>query len=315
MPTITQLEYLVAVSKQKHFGRAAKDCNISQPTLSAQIQKLEEELGIIVFDRSKKPVMTTDKGKKVVAQARTILQEYSRLFDIPGSQEGLRGEFSLGIIPTLAPYVLPLFIESFSEKYPDVKLNISEYKTEDIVRKLYDDELDGGLLVTPLHDDKLIERSLFLEPFYGFVADGHPHQTKSELSDKDLESDDIWLLNEGHCFRDQVLKLCAQNKDHHVLKSVNFESGNLETLKNLIRKGKGYTLLPHLATLGLSDSEKAKNLKPLKGPVPSREVSLVHSRSFLKEDIIAALVDEIASHLPSDLKNLKRGQVKVVEID
>lgn len=314
MPSITQLEYVVAVHKHKHFGRAAKECHVSQPSLSAQIQKMEEELDVVIFDRSKKPVMTTDIGLKVVRQAQVVIREHHRLFDIKSESGEISGVFHLGVIPTLSPYLVPLFVENFSQKYPKVDLKISEYQTQDIILKLYDDELDGALLVTPLKDDKIIERALFLEPFYVFAPTGHPLLKKKTVREKDLDGGDIWLLDEGHCFRDQVIRFCSLGKSQQVLKNVGFSSGSLETLINLIRKGTGYTLLPHLATTHLLPSEMKNNLRKFTSPIPTREVSLVHSRSFLKEDIITALIEEITNIIPNELTNLKSGKAQIIDI-
>jgi LysR family hydrogen peroxide-inducible transcriptional activator len=314
VPTLTQLEYIMAVDKEKHFGRAAKHCHVSQPSLSAQVQKVEQELDIIIFDRSKKPVMVTEKGEKIINQARVIINEHKKLFDISKFGQEISGNFHLGVIPTLSSYIIPLFIESFSKKYPKVNLTISEYKTEDIIKKLEDDSLDGGLLITPLKNNQIIERSLFFEPFYAFVSKDHPLQKKSSLKEKDLTENSIWLLNEGHCFRNQVLNLCGIPNQNKVLNNVNFESGNLETLKNLIRKGNGYTLLPHLATLNLSIKEQNNNIIPFQKPIPTREVSLVHSRSFLKEEIINALTEEIIDQIPEGIRSLKSKNLNIVDI-
>lgn len=314
MPTLTQLEYIVAVHKHKHFARAAEECHVSQPSLSAQIQKIEEELNFIIFDRSKKPVLTTDQGAKLLEQAKVILREYRKIFSITSGAGELTGDFHLGVIPTLSAYIVPLFVEAFSKKYPLVKLKISEYKTEDIVQHLYNDELDGGLLVTPLKNDKIIERSLFFEPFYVFVSNEHPLSQRKYIKDDDLDGSSVWLLNEGHCLREQVIKICSLKNQNSVLKNIIFESGNLETLKNLIRQGHGYTLLPYLATSNLSDEEKNKNLIRFSKPIPTREVSLVHSRSFLKEKIIDALVEDILATLPLELRSIKKGTFDVIDI-
>lgn len=314
MPTLTQLEYIVAVHKHKHFARAAEECHVSQPSLSAQIQKIEEKLNFIIFDRSKKPVLTTDQGAKLLEQAKVILREYRKIFSITSGAGELTGDFHLGVIPTLSAYIVPLFVEAFSKKYPLVKLKISEYKTEDIVQHLYNDELDGGLLVTPLKNDKIIERSLFFEPFYVFVSNEHPLSQRKYIKDDDLDGSSVWLLNEGHCLREQVIKICSLKNQNSVLKNIIFESGNLETLKNLIRQGHGYTLLPYLATSNLSDEEKNKNLIRFSKPIPTREVSLVHSRSFLKEKIIDALVEDILATLPLELRSIKKGTFDVIDI-
>ncbi len=315
MPTITQLEYIIALDKEKHFARAAEVCHVSQPSLSAQIQKLEEELGVIIFDRSKKPIIPTEIGLEIIQQAKLILKEHKKLSDlatIKGSEP--RGDFHLGVIPTLAPYVIPLFVNQFSKLYPKVNLKINEYKTSEIIQLLIRDEIDAGLLVTPLRDERLIERHLFFEPFYAYVSEKHPLSKKKMITEFDLDKKDLWLLEEGHCFREQMLKVCSLDKKGSVLPNVEFASGNLETLKNLVKKSSGYTLLPDLAASDLSEEEFKKYIRKFKRPEPTREVSLVYSRSFLKESIISALEKVILSQLPQRIKSLKKSSIEVIDI-
>jgi len=314
MASLTQLDYIIAVDEEKNFSRAAKKCHVSQPSLSAQVQKLEDALGVIVFDRSKKPIVTTAKGMEVLKQAQVVLREHRKLKTIINDRGELSGTFKLGIIPSLSSYILPLFIESFSRRYPQVKIQINELKTEKILSDLYDDKLDGGILVTPLYDNKIIERTLFFEKFYVFCSESHKLYMKKTVSEKDLDSGSVWLLEEGHCFRDQVIKVCSLNKNNHVLENINFESGSLETLINLIRQGRGYTLLPELATKNLLKSEKKNNLKEFINPAPTREVSLVHSRSFSLLDILNALEEEIILNLPAHIKSLKRKNINIIDI-
>ncbi|MBF0350447.1 MAG: hydrogen peroxide-inducible genes activator [SAR324 cluster bacterium] len=315
MLTITQLEYLLAVEKERHFGKAAQECHVSQPSLSAQIQKLEEELEVVIFDRSKKPILTTEVGKAILKQARIIIQEHRKLQTIV-DQKALEpsGKFELAVIPTVAAYLIPLFIGDFSRKYPQIDLRINEYKTEDIIKLVTNDEIDAGLLVTPLEDDRLIERHLFYEPFYCYLNKNHPLAKKKLISGDDLDSGDLWLLSEGHCFRDQVLKVCSMDRNKSVLPNIKFESGNLETLIKLVKSNSGFTLLPQLAVNGLSPTEIAEHIKKFKSPVPTREVSLVYSRSFLKETIITALEESILSNLPNQIKSLKIQNIEVVDI-
>lgn len=316
MPSIQQLEYLVAVDREKHFGRAAEDCHVSQPSLSTQIQKLEDELGIIIFDRSKKPIMATEVGKEVIEQAKLILKEHKKLDYIAGLGSGKpKGEFELAVIPTLAPYLIPVFLGHFAEKYPEVYLKINEYKTEDIIKKLINDEIDAALLVTPLEDSQIIERHLFFEPFYAYLSEDHPLFKRKILTEYDLEEHKMWLLEEGHCFREQVLKVCSMDKkDGGVFPNIEFASGNLETLKNLVKKNTGYTLLPELAINDMTADEVNKHIKKFKKPAPTREVSIVHSRSFLKESIITAIEHSILETLPKKIKSLKRQDLEVVDI-
>lgn len=314
MPSITQLEYLIALDKHRHFGRAAKECHVSQPSLSAQLQKLEDELGVVVFDRSKKPILVTHKGEQVLEQARTIVKEHRRLYDVARESGQLKGELNLAIIPTLAPYIIPIFVQEFSSKYPEVRLKINEYKTEDIIRLLCDDYLDAALLVTPLYDDRIIERSLFYETFHLYVNSDHPLYKRKKIKESDIDSHDIWLLSEGHCFRDQMLKICSMSDQAKPLENVEFESGNLETLINIVRTSRGHTLLPYLATFYLNQHEKKNNLKDFSQNIPVREVSLIHSRSFLKEDIIDALEQTILDNLPEGLSTLKQKKFSIIDI-
>lgn len=315
MVSITQLEYIVAVNKEGHFGKAAKACHVAQPSLSAQIQKLEEDLGVVIFDRSKKPVLTTEIGLEIIAQAKIILKEHRKLSDIANQRlKEPKGSFHLGVIPTLAPYLIPLFVGEFASQYPHVKLKINEYQTEQIVKLLHDDELDAGLLVTPLDDNRLIERHLFFEPFYVYVSPTHPLSKKKTIGDNDLDDNHLWLLEEGHCFRQQVLKICTTNRKNAALGNVEFAGGNLETLKNLVKKNSGYTLLPELALSDLTKDEIQRHIRKFKKPVPTREVSLVHSRSFLKENIINAMEALIIKNLPRNIRSLKKSDIDVLEI-
>ncbi|MGZ3788498.1 MAG: hydrogen peroxide-inducible genes activator [Bacteriovorax sp.] len=312
--TITQLEYILAVEKYRHFGKAAKACNVTQPTLSMQLQKAEEELGVVLFDRSKNPIMTTDEGGRIIEQARVVIREYKKIFSIIDAlKDEVSGDFRLGVIPTLSPYVVPLFAGHFVNQYPHVNLTIEEFKTEEIIDLLNKDELDAGLLVTPLEGETFIERVLFHEPFSVFASKNHPLLKKPKVKDKDLNSSDVWLLNEGHCFRQQVLNLCKISKDTSNHENLKFESGNLETLKNMVLNSEGYTLLPELAVINLSNEDK-KHVREFQVPVPTREVSLVHNRIFLKEKIISALEESIIENLPPSLSSLKKKNIEVVSI-
>ena len=313
--TITQLEYVLAVDKYRHFGKAAKSCNVTQPTLSMQLQKAEEELGVILFDRSRTPILPTEEGVEIINQARLVLREYKKIFSIIDASKGeVRGEFRLAVIPTLAPYLIPLFAGAFVEKYPDVILTIEEFKTEDIIELLGRDEIDAGLLVTPIQGENFIERVLFHEPFSVFASKDHHLLKKSKIKDKDLNTSDVWLLNEGHCFRQQVLNLCKLSRDNGLHDNLKFESGNLETLKNMVINSSGYTLLPQLAVMNLS-SEDLKHVREFQSPIPTREVSLVHNRIFLKEKIISALEESIIENLPEVLTSMKKKNYEIISID
>jgi LysR family hydrogen peroxide-inducible transcriptional activator len=315
--TLTQLEYVLAVNKFRHFGKAAKSCFVTQPTLSMQVQKLEDELEIILFDRSKSPILPTSEGELIIEQAKAVVREQKRIFDlVQRARDELAGDFRMAVIPTLSTYILPLFLKSFVEKYPNVNLFIEECKTEEIVTLLAADEIDVGLLVTPLHDTSLIERVLYYEPFYLFVAPNHPLCRKKKIRQADIRLAEIWLLNKGNCFRDQVLNICSEGKDRdrdQIGEHIRFESGNLETLKNMVLTSSGYTILPHLAVDQLSP-ERKKLVREFHPPVPTREVSLVYGRRVLRKRMIDALEAEILSALPAELRSLERRKVEVVEI-
>ncbi len=313
--TLTQLEYILAVAKYRHFGKAAKACFITQPTLSMQVQKLEEELGIILFDRSRSPILTTAEGERVIEQARSVIREEKRLYDIvEHSRDEVSGDFRLAVIPTLSTYILPLFLQGFVKKYPMVNLVIEERTTEEIIDLLAEDEVDAGLLATPLNERSLMEKVLFYEPFYLFVAPEHPLSKKKKVREADLDIQEIWLLNEGNCLRDQVLNICAENQSRSEGRETNirFDSGNLETLKNMALTSSGYTILPHLAVDQLASPRK-KLVREFINPVPTREVSLVYARSCLRERVLTALEEEILSALPKELRDIHSRDVSVVE--
>lgn len=315
MPTITQLEYVLAVAREKHFGKAARECHVSQPSLSAQIMKLEEELEVEIFDRSKKPIASTEIGNEIIAQAEIVIREHRKLKTIADDNAAEpKGSFELAVIPTLASSVIPLFIGYFGKTYPLVELGINEYKTDDIVKLLVNNEIDAGLLVTPLEDDRIVEKPLFYEPFYCYLHKDHPLSGKKSISGQDLDTRDLWLLSEGHCFREQVLNVCSVDKKKNVLPNIRFESGNLDTLIKLVKTNSGYTLLPQLAVDELPDAEVAGHIKKFKKPVPTREVSLVFSRSFFKPTIINALEESILRHLPDQITSLKKKNIDVVDI-
>lgn len=302
--THIQLSYLVSLARNRHFGLAARECHITQPTLSMQIQKLEANLEVILFDRSKKPVEPTEIGLRIIEQAEKSLLEVSKIEALAHENKGeIRGEFKLGVIPTLAPYLLPLFLESFLQNHPKVELVIEELQTEQIIQRLKLDSLNGGILATPLKQKGILEQPLFYEPFVIYLSPKHPLTKKDLVAEKELSREDIWLLNEGHCFRDQAIEICKkQVPNQSARKNLVFESGNLETLKRLVDSKFGYTLIPYLALQGMLKKDMKKKLRFFKPPVPTREISLVHSRTHLKRNIIQALKGSIQSSLPNELK-------------
>ncbi len=286
--TITQLYYVLAVAENQNFTKAAEKCFVTQPTLSMQIQKLEDELDILIFDRTKKPIELTDIGKKIATQARNIVNESYRIQDIVDQQKGfIGGEFKLGIIPTVMPTLLPMFLKNFIRRHPKVKLKIEELTTEDIIARIKDGHLDAAIAATPLEDDDIKERVLYFEPFVNYIPKNHRLHTQTKINTDDLDITDMLLLEDGHCFRDGVLNLCKANKNNPD-EPFQLESGSIETLISLSNENLGMTLLPYLHTLTLKDSEK-ENLHYFNEPIPAREVSLIYHKSELKLQIIEAL--------------------------
>ncbi|OUR92341.1 hydrogen peroxide-inducible genes activator [Flavobacteriales bacterium 34_180_T64] len=291
--TITQLNYVLAIAEHKNFTKAAEKCFVTQPTLSTQIQKLEDELDILIFDRGKKPIELTDVGRKIVAQAKNIVNESDRIQDIVDQQKGfIGGEFKIGIIPTIMPTLLPMFLKSFIKKHPKVKLKIEELTTEEIISRINDGHLDAAIGATPLESENIKERVLYYEPFVGYIPSDHRLHTKNKLNVSDLEIDDMLLLEDGHCFRDGVINLCKSFKNH-LDDQFQLESGSIETLIKLSNEGLGMTLLPYLHTLDLNDKSKA-NLHHFNEPTPAREVSIIYHKSELKMQIIDALHNSIS---------------------
>lgn len=291
--TITQLQYVLAVAEHQNFTKAALKVFVTQPTLSMQIQKLEDELGVRIFDRSKKPIQLTETGRKIVNQARNIVNESDRIQDIVDQQKGfIGGTFRIGVIPTIMPTLLPMFLNNFIKKYPKVKLKIEELNTDAIIERLKEGHLDAAIAATPLELENIKEQVLYYEPFVAYIPQNHRLSKLEKLKVEDLDIDDILLLEDGHCFKDGILNLCKTprkaNDDHFQL-----ESGSFETLVKLANEGLGMTLLPYLHTLDLNENEK-KNLKMFQEPVPAREVSLIYNKSELKIHIIEALKNTIS---------------------
>ena len=291
--TITQLRYVLAVAEYKNFTVAADKCFVTQPTLSMQIQKIEDELSILIFDRSKKPIQITEIGEKIITQAKNIVNEANRIQDIVEQQKGfIGGEFRLGIIPTIMPTLLPMFLSNFIHKYPQVKLIIEELNTDEIIKRLNSGKLDAAIASTPLHEENIKEIVLYFEPFVAYIPENHQNYSKSKIEVADLKVDEILLLQDGHCFRESILNFCKIDNLLHN-NSFKIESGSFETLIKLSDEGLGITLLPYLHTLDLREKDKLK-LRQFVDPKPAREVSLIYPKSELKIQIIDVLRNTIA---------------------
>lgn len=308
--TFTQLEYIISVDTYRHFAVAAQHCYVSQPTLSMQIQKVEEELGVKIFDRSKQPVITTELGAELVAQARRILAEKKKLEEIVQRKKGiLTGELRIGIIPTLAPYLLPLFVPAFTQKYPLVRLVVNELTTENIVSSLRSGKVDMGILVTPLQESGIREHVLFYEELMAYVSRKNAAYKKTYMLPQDIDPNKLWLLEEGHCFRSQIVNLCELRKASRDASHFDYEAGSIETLRRMVDMNDGITILPELATQGMTTRQLAQ-IRYFKRPAPMREVSIVVHRDFVKKRLIEILKEEIMAAIPEKM-NLNKSRYVV----
>lgn len=309
---LQQLDYIIAVDTLRHFLRASEKCFVTQATLSMMIKKLEDELGVKIFDRSKQPVKPTEIGIKIIEQARRIVSEAARIQELIKEEKGeVRGELKIGIIPTLAPYLLPLFLKEFTTEYPQVKLIISEHNTTSIIQRLKAGELDTGILATPLNDTSIKEQVLFYEKYFLYVNDKEKGFNKKYVLPGNIDINRLWLLEEGHCMRSQILNFCELKKQHEIGEKLHYEAGSIETLKNIVEKNFGITIIPELVTFNLNNSQK-KRLRFFKPPTPVREISIVTHREYVKHKLIEVLKETILSIIPDEMKNGKK--VNVLEI-
>jgi LysR family hydrogen peroxide-inducible transcriptional activator len=300
--TFVQLEYIIAVDTYRHFAKAADNCFVTQPTLSMQIQKLEAELGLKIFDRSKQPVMPTEAGAAIIEQARKILGEKGMIDEIVQQKKGVvTGVLTVGIIPTLAPYLLPLLIQKFIKKYPLVRLVVSELTTEVIIERLREGRIDAGILVTPLDEPGIKEHPLFYEEMMAYVSKKDKAYQKTYMLPQDIDPSKLWMLEEGHCFRSQIINLCELKKASVEGAHFDYEAGSLETLRRMVEQNDGITILPELATLDLN-ARQLQSIRHFKKPVPMREVSIVIHRDFVKKRLVELLKEAILDSIPEKIK-------------
>lgn len=300
--TLQQLRYIVALDNYRHFATAAEKCFVAQPTLTLQVKKLEDELGTVIFDRKRHPLMPTVLGEQILIKARQILREAEGLESLVASDRmQMEGRFSIGVIPTIAPYLMPYFLRDFTEKNPDTHLVIHEMQTTAIIDGLNKNTLDVGVLVTPLEERAIREIPLYQEPFLVYSSKENPLHEKKLLKNTDVKSEGLLILNEGHCFRSQVLNICGEDMKEH--KGFSYQSGTIETLKNLVKSDLGFTLVPELSILGKKEDEPY--LIRFEEPQPTREVSLVVHHSFSKEALLNSLRESIQANIPDVVKKNK----------
>lgn len=300
--TLTQMEYVVALDRFRHFASAAANCFITQPTLSMQIHKLEQELGTKIFDRSKQPVVPTETGQLIIEHARRMLAERDAMMEVLNARKGIvSGELKIGIIPTLAPYLLPLFVQRFTANYPGVRLVVNELMTDLIVSRLREGTIDAGILVTPLQEAGIREHTLFYEELLVYVSRKNHDFKKNYVLAQDIDPQKLWLLEEGHCFRSQIVNLCELQQISRQGHLFEYEAGSIDTLRRMVELSDGITILPELASMELTARQR-EQLRPFKRPAPMREVSLVVHRDFVKKRLVEILKSEIEAAIPVKIR-------------
>lgn len=305
--TLQQLEYILALDRHRHFLKAANSCGVTQPSLSAMIQKLEEELGVRIFDRNTVPITPTPVGQNIIQQARSVLFQITQLKEsIRTEQKEVRGSLNLSVIPTVAPYLLPRFFETFSTLYPDIKVTISEMQTSVILERLLSAKIDLAILATPLDKSELLEVPLYYEKFIAYVSPTDPLYTQKELKPSELPLERIWLLQEGHCLRNQVMNLCGKIQDSPCV----YEAGSIDTLIRIVDRNGGFTVLPELHIAYLTE-EQTRNLRPLAEPEATREISMVMRQDFIREGVLNAVANIVREIIPESMLDTRLKKYRI----
>ena len=301
---LQQLKYLLALNRFRNFSEAANASFVTQPAMTIQIKNLENELGVIIFDRTKKPLIPTEIGLEIIRQARITLKEVERIKDIADiNSSDLKGKLRIGIIPTVAPYLISLFINNFIKKYPDIILDFIELITDDIVKGLKESELDVGIIVTPYEMQGITIYPLYYEKFYAYISKEHPLYKKKKIKTTDINLESLWLLEEGNCFRNQIINICSKDIKNNSRSDFLYESLSIDALRKIVEHQMGITVIPELAANEISSSKK-NMIKPFGDYVPAREVSLIVERNYLKKRLINKLREDILKVIPSKMKKL-----------
>lgn len=307
--TLQQLEYILTVNQFRHFAKAAEYCRVTQPTLSAMIQKLEEELDTRIFDRSQQPVCPTPVGIHIIEQAQNILVQANRIKNIIEEEKhSLTGTFKLGILPTVAPYLLPRFFPQLMKKYPDLDIRVVEMKTNDIKKALQTGEIDAGIVASLAGMEELQQTPLFYEQFFAYVSREDALFNNEVIRTSDLNGEQLWLLDEGHCFRDQLVRFCQMKSAR--ASQLAYHLGSMETFMRMVESGKGVTFIPELAVLQLGDAQK-ELVRSFAIPCPTRQVVLLTNKNFIRHTLLEVLVKEIKLSVPKEMLSLKATQAVV----
>lgn len=296
----------MAVYRFKHFAKAAEHCNVTQPTLSSMVQKLEDELGIKIFDRRKQPIKPTPSGLLIIEKAWNVLLRARQLKEVVDEQKNtLTGTFNIAVLPTIAPYLIPRFLPKMMNDYPEMDIRVTEMQTEEMRRALKRGDIDVGILamVEGLEDFECSH--LFYEKFFVYIAKDEKLFNNKAIRTIDLSGEYLWLLDEGHCFRDQLVKFCQLKSAARSKKAYNL--GSIETFMRIVESGKGVTFIPELALLQLSEEQK-ELVRPFAHPIPTREVVLATPKNFIRKTLQELFVQTIQEAIPSEMLNLKKSQ-------
>lgn len=293
---LRDLKYLVAVAEHRHFGRAAEACHVSQPTLSTQIRKLEEFLGVTLIERNNRQVLLTPIGERIVAQATVVLRESDQLVKMARqASDPFGGVFRLGIIPTVAPYLLPRILPAIRKAYPELEIQLVEAQTAVISRELRAGRLDAVILALPMEEDGVRAVPLYAEPFYVALSPQHPLCGRNSITSEDLATAEVLLLEDGHCLRDQALDVCKQNG---AVENTNFSATSIETLRHMVSANIGITLMPELA---LEDDSKSIRYLPFDGEPPHRVIGMAWRATSTREALLGRLAELLVGKVKTTL--------------
>lgn len=312
--TLVQFKYLLAISRYRSFSKASQNLEISQPALTSQIKNLENEIGFAVFDRTKVPLTITREGEVLIKRAEQILKLADDMHDIAIElEEQISGRLSIGMIPTVAPYLTPVFMDDLNAKYSDLQLNIKELVTEDIILQVKNGELDAGIIATPVKAKGVEYQTLFYEKFFLFISDKNKLFNKDTINIKNIELNDLWYLNEGNCFQNQVNALCEISDKVAQKQQLKYQSNSIESLRYIVLQRGGMTFIPELATLTVSSAEE-NMIKEIGGLKPVREISLVTTKFVSKRKLIDAFLEIMMKNIPLRMKSLQKNMILDTQI-
>ncbi|MDR1865845.1 MAG: hydrogen peroxide-inducible genes activator [Bacteroidales bacterium] len=300
---IQQLEYIIAVDNFRHFAKAAEMCYVTQPTLSMMIQKLEEELDVKIFDRSKHPVEPTGAGKQVVEQARIALKHFKQIKEVVEQEQNIvKGSFKLGVIPTIASYLVPSLLNKQYSAYSEIELTLKESTTQQLVRDVLNGSLDGGILAGPLKHPGLSEFPIYYEKFYAYVSPCEDAYREKEIDLDKIDISNVWLLENEHCLRGQIERLCRMKKKSAGASVVKYESGSIDTLIHVVDCNPGITIIPEMHAMGLTEDQQ-ENLRTFKNLTAVREVSLVTSTDYVRKALRNVVLEMIREAVPKSMQD------------